>query len=169
MQRKVDRSRLISSRPPIARLNLLQIVAPYSQSAIVIISLLAFLSFFGAMHGGIILEVSLRELHRWRRHLFRYGRNECLYSPSKKSGLGRENSPVQHRLRHNEIIRTPSLSSVTGDRSLCVGRIHLTTQIITRVSSQVAWAVQRRNTSTNGRRSSQRLTRDIAYSISRAI
>ena len=48
------------------RLNLLPIVAPYSQFAVVIISLPAFLSFFGAMHGGTILKVSLRELHRWR-------------------------------------------------------------------------------------------------------
>ena len=48
------------------RVNLLQIVAPYSQLAVLIISLLVFLSFFGAMHGGTVLEVSLRELHRWR-------------------------------------------------------------------------------------------------------
>ena len=58
----------VRSRPGLrmARLNLLQIVAPYSQLAVLIISLLAFLSFFGAMHGGTIVEVSLRELHRWR-------------------------------------------------------------------------------------------------------
>jgi hypothetical protein len=48
------------------RLNLVPIVAPYSQFAVVIISLLACLSFFGAMHGGTILKISVRELHRWR-------------------------------------------------------------------------------------------------------
>ena len=107
------------------RLDQLNFVGTYSRIAVVVIGLFACIGFLGAIHGGSTLDVSLRQLRRWRGPFIPLWTQRIPFESIKKVNIGPGMRPgsVQSARKHDysyhvAILRDEGALAVRWTKSL---------------------------------------------------